>query len=231
MDYITYTDHVYQNSFNPKASVNWRVRKQPVYRLLDNKQWLDNFFSNGELALSCISKFRGYGDEVRGDEEEGDAMIWFENENGDTHAFRYESGLNSYILCTTLELSDRVIADFGAVGAIKIHNPTYFAMEVGQSISGFQQGIEGQCIYVESRVYRGYSDKMKEVLRTDNYLSNPLLRDEIMTVACERELFIKFKKYESQREYRMIWFVDHSPNSNLFIKSLGALRFCERIDF
>ena len=230
-DYITYTDHNFINMHRPGTHVHWRVRKQPVYRLLDNKQWLDNFFTNGELALSCLSKFRNYPDEIRGDKEEGDAMIWFENENGDTSAFKYESGLNSYVLCTTLELSDKVIKDFNAVGAIKIHNPTYFAAEIMQAIVGCQQGIEGQCIYDDSRVYRGYSDKMKEILSSDNYLSHPLLRNELMNAACERELFLKLKKYESQNEYRMFWIVDQPVDSNLFIKCPEAIRFCERIDF
>jgi len=230
-DYITYTDHSFINTQHHGKQVNWRVKKQPVYRLLDNKQWLDNFFNTGELALSCFSKFRNYSDEIRGDKEEGDAMIWFENAKGDTHAFKYESGMNSYILCTTMELTEQVIKDFNAVGAIKIHNPTYFGAEVMQVIPGAQQGIEGKCIYDDSRVYRGYSDKMKALLSSGNYLDHPSLRDELMMAAGERELFLKLKKYESQDEYRMLWFVDSSVDSNLFVKCPGAIRFCERIDF
>jgi hypothetical protein len=38
--------------------------------------------------------------------EEEDAVIWFENQTGDAHAVKYQSGMNSYILRTTLELSD-----------------------------------------------------------------------------------------------------------------------------
>jgi hypothetical protein len=230
-DYITYTDHIFKNITDPEVLVNWRVRKQPAYRLLDKKQWLDNFFSDGEIVLSCLSKFRNYPDEIRGDKEEGDAMIWFENDRGDTHAFKYESGLNSYILCTTLELTDKVIKDFNAVGAIKIHNPTYFAAEIMQALAGCQHGIEGQCVYDDSRVYRGYSDKMKEILSSDNYLNHPSLRNELMNAACERELFLKLKKYESQNEYRMFWIVDQPVDSNLVIKCPEAIRFCERIDF
>lgn len=230
-DYITYTDHIFNNIRYPETFVNWRVRKQPVYRLLDNKQWLDNFFSEGEIALSCFSKFRNYADEIRGDKEEGDAMIWFENDKGDTHAFKYESGMNSYILCTTLELNDEVIKDFNAVGAIKIHNPTYFGAEVMQAIPGSQQGIEGKCVYDDSRVYRGYSDKMREILSEANYLKHPSLYNELILAASERELFLKLKKYESQNEFRMLWFVDQPVNSNLFIKCPEAIRFCERIDF
>jgi len=215
----------------PETQVHWRVRKKPVYRLLDNKQWLDNFFTDGELALSCLSKFRNYPDEIRGDREEGDAMIWFENDKGDTHAFKYESGLNSYVLCTTLELSDKVIKDFNAVGAIKIHNPTYFAAEIMQTIPDCQQGLEGDCIYDDSRVYQGYSDKMKAILSSNNYLRHPALIQELITAACERELFLKLKKYENQNEFRMLWIVDQEVGANLIIKCPNALRFCERIDF
>jgi hypothetical protein len=198
---------------------------------LDNKQWLDNFFNDGEIALSCFSKFRNYADEIRGDKEEGDAMIWFENEKGDIHDFKYESGMNSYILCTTLELNDRVIRDFNAVGAIKIHNSTYFGAEIMQVIPACEQGIEGTCVYDDSRVYRGYSDRMKEILASDDYVNQPSFRNELMNAACERELFLKLKKYESQNEFRLLWFVDQPVASNLVVKCPGAIRFCERIDF
>lgn len=230
-DYINYTDHLFQNISDPTIAVNWRVRKRPVYRLMDDKQWLDNFFAHGELALSCLSKFRSYPDEVRGDKDEGDAMIWFENDKGDTHAFKYESGLNAYVFCTTLELNDQVAMDFNAVGAIKIHNPTYFGAEVMKSIPGCEQGIEGDCIYDDSRVYKGYSDKMKALLSTNNFLQNPALAQELMNAACERELFLKLKKYEAQKEFRMLWFTDQKVDSNIIIKCPDAVRFCERIDF
>lgn len=230
-DYITYTDHLFQNLDDPNIYANWRVRKRPVYRLMDNKQWLDNFFNEGDLALSCLSKFRSYADEIRGDKDEGDAMIWFENDKGDTHAFKYESGLNTYVFCTTLELNERVIGDFNAVGAIKIHNPTYFGAEVMKAIPGCDQGIEGECIYDDSRVYKGYSDKMKAMLGTENFLQNPALAQELMNAACERELFLKLKKYEVQQEFRMIWFTDQPVDSNIIVKCPDAVRFCERLDF
>lgn len=229
-EYITYTDHIFQNIKSPEQIVNWRVRKEPIYRLLDNRQWLDNFFSSGELALSCFSKFKNYPDEIRGDRNEGNAMIWFDDADGNTFAYKYESGMNSYILCTTLELTPEVIKDFNAVGAIKIHNPTYFGAEITKVIPGCLQGVEGKCAYEDSRVYKGFSTKINSILNSKNYI-DPLLKNELINATNEKELFLKLDKYKSQNEYRMLWFVENPVENTLFVKCPDAIRFCERINF
>lgn len=114
---------------------------------MDDKRWIDNFFEKGELQLSCFNKFRHYPNEIQGDAREGDAMCWFDDGNGNTHAFKYEAGLNSYVLSTTETLTDKVISDFKAVGAIKITNPTNFGMEISKRISFCNAGLEGRCNY------------------------------------------------------------------------------------
>lgn len=227
---IPYTDNVYKNPNNQNVIFNCRTREQPIYRLLDNKQWIDNFFDKGELSLSCILKFRNYPGEIQGDREEGSMSKWFYTDFG-IRGLTYESGLNGYILCTSLQLTAKIKNDFNAVGAIKIINPTYFALEVMSKINDCTQTIKGKCNYVNSRAYKGQSEKMREILEQDDYLNNPLFQKELLNSTFEDELFLKRKLYESQDEYRMIWFKNEIISDAMLINCPEAIRHCQRIDF
>jgi len=230
-EFINYTDNHYLNADDPINDFAWRDRKQPVYRLLDNKKWLDDFFERGELALSCFLKFIHYPDEIRGDKEEGDAMVWFENTKGDTIAVKYQTGENCYVLCTTMTLNDKIISDFNAVGAIKIHNYTFFGLEVMRAIKNCYQGISGRCNYKSSRVFNSSSEYMKTIIDRGDHANNAEFYDELLRITSEYELFLKLKKYEYQDEFRLIWFSNLKVNESIIIKCPEALRHCERIDF
>ena len=121
---------IYYNEHSFHSQMNWRVKNNPVYRLLDNKQWLDNFFEKGELLLSCFSKFRLYPNEIQGDKREGDGFCYYEDFDGSTKGFKYEGGMNSFIMSTTEKITEKIITDFQAVGAIKILNTTNFALKI-----------------------------------------------------------------------------------------------------
>ncbi len=228
---IPYIDSVFMNIDNPSIPYNWRTRKQPIYRLLNKKQWLDNFFDSGELNLSCFSKFRNYPNEIQGDREEGDALIWLKDKKGDTHAIKYEAGLNSYILCCSLELNERIIKDFNAIGAIKINNPTFFSLEVMSKIENCTQGIEGICNYEDSRIFHNKSEKLKSLLDNKDFINDPLFINQFLIETGENELFLKKNLYEYQKEYRMLWFTTNKIEESIIIKCPDAIRFCERINF
>ena len=123
------------HSFNFNRT--WFVRHNPVFRLLDNKVYLDNFFSKGELLLSCFTKFKEYPNEIQGDKSEGQAMLFAKTTQDKSIGLYFNSASNAYILSTTKSLDNKVIQDFKAVGAIKIKNPTAFAVEVSNRIPFF----------------------------------------------------------------------------------------------
>ncbi|MBI3236073.1 MAG: hypothetical protein HYZ42_18895, partial [Bacteroidetes bacterium] len=103
--------------------IDWRIKTSPVFRILDDQQWMENFFEKGEIQVSSFNLFRNYKGEMNGDSSEGSSTIVFEDKNGSTHLFPYDSGLNAYILSTTKELNKRVIEDFKGTCAIKINHP------------------------------------------------------------------------------------------------------------
>src|SRR6476661_3312098 len=193
------------HSFN--ENIQWKVKRDPICRLLDKKEWLDNFFNNGEIFISCFNQFRGYENEIQGDANEGEALCWFEDDKGNTHGLQYEAGLNSFILSTTTELTEQSKADFRAVGAIKIVNPTAFALALARKLPFCTSGTEGKCNYQEGRVFKLKNyEKLAELIKKPEYFLNPDFQLELLTLTQEFELFLKKKKYESQNEYRLVWF-------------------------
>lgn len=223
---------IYYNEHTLHSQMNWRVKSNPVYRLLDNKQWLDNFFQKGELLLSCFSRFRLYPNEIQGDKREGDGFCYYEDYDGTTRGFKYESGMNSYIMSTTEKISEKIITDFNAVGAIKILNITNFAIEISKRISFCYSGLEGRCNYSDSRVFRiNDSKKIAELFKERNFEVDQEFAYELQTMTKEYELFQKAKSYEDQSEYRLIWFTKDPVTSSLNILCPEAIEYCERIDF
>lgn len=221
---IYYNEHVYH------SQMNWRIKSNPVYRLLDNKQWLNNFFEKGELLLSSFSKFKLYPNEIQGDKREGDGMCYFEDSNGTTHAFQYEAGMNSFILSATEKIIEKIIKDFQAVGAIKILNTSLFALEISKKISYCYSGLEGRCNYSDSRVFKiNDNKKIAEMFAVKDYKVDQEFGYELQLLTKEYELFLKAKSYEDQNEYRLIWFTKEMVTSSLTIICPEAVEYCERI--
>lgn len=217
---------------NFQYPLNWKVKNYPVYRLLDNTKWIDNFFDSGEIQLSCFAKFRKYPNEIQGDPAEGSALCYFEDDERNTIGFQYESGLSSYILSTTEVLSDKIIEDFQAVGAIKILDTTNFALELSKKIAYCFSGLEGRCQYEKGRSFP--LKDMKTIARLYK-LKNGKYDDEfrslLQSMVNEYELFLKTKKYEYQNEYRFTWHTSIELASSINIKCPEARSFCERIIF
>lgn len=136
-----------RNSYVP--AIDWKIKRDPIFRLLDKVEQLNNFFNKGEIFISCFSQFREYENEVQGDKNEGKALCWFKDEKGNTHGLQYEAGLNSFRLSTTTSLTEQNKKDFKAVGAIKIVNPTSFALEIAKKLPFCEACSEGQCNYQE----------------------------------------------------------------------------------
>ncbi|WP_258098599.1 hypothetical protein [Marinoscillum pacificum] len=212
--------------------IDWRIKRFPVYRILDNVAWLNNFFDTGEIQLSTFSKFRSYKDEMQGDKYEGQAAIIFDGDDKNMHAITYEAGINAFIMSTTVNLNDQVIDDFKGTCAIKINHPTLFALELSKKLPFVTSGLEGLCDYVEHR-----SKFLEKQLRTDNLLKtieelSKYKMDHLMNELTQgMELFAKHKKYSHQEEYRFIWFSNVPTNSTIKVQCPEAIEYCEKILF
>ena len=221
-----FTEHAFQ------SPVYWRIKKNPVYRLLDNKEWLDNFFFNGEILLSCFSKFKKYPNEIQGDSEEGNAMCYFQDENNNLQAIKYEAGMNSYVLSTTEILTPAVINDFKSIGAIKINNTTNFSLEISKRISFCMSGLEGRCNYQDDRIFQlKEHDKLLQYYKSKEGRHSHQFQAELMSLNDEYELFLKKSVYSNQQEYRLIWFSNEIVTESIIVKCPEAIKYCERVDF
>lgn len=216
------------NSLN--FHIDWNLKREPVFRLLDNTIWLDNFFKTGEIMISCLNKFKKYPDEMQGDGREGEMMIGGYNEKTkkSSHII-YESGLNAYIMSTTNKISDEVVKDFNATCAIQINNPTLFAIEISKKLPFVFSGLEGNCDYTDSRSH--YFNAHIEEFYEMEVSNNRKTQDIINKIMMGKELFLKLDKYKHQQEYRFVWFSPVTINDSIIVKCPEAIQFCEKIIF
>lgn len=211
-------------------NIHWNLKREPVYRLLDNTNWIDNFFETGEIMLSCFANFKKNPDEMQGDGNEGEMMIGCYNEKTKkSNYIKYESGANAFIMSTTNKLNVKVIEDFNAKCAIKINHPTLFALEVSKKLPFVDTGLEGSCDYTSSRSHY-FETEIKEFNEME-FTNNPITHDTINQLMMGKELFLKLDKYEHQEEYRFIWLSSKKINDSIIIKCPEAIQYCDKIIF
>ena len=211
-------------------SVRWNIKREPVYRLLDNLDHLESFFSSGQLMISCFETFKKNPDEMRGDPQEGSSMVSeFGNGEFNKHII-YDGGKNAYILSTTTEPSKEVIKDFNAVGAIKINNPMFFGLDISKKLPFINSGIEGKCDYKNSRhkLMEGEAGRFLNSLEAED-LHNPEIIQQFKQLTLGEEIFMKLNKYQHQQEYRFVWFSQTTVEKSMLINCPEAVRFCEKI--
>ena len=219
---IQYTPH------SPTYQFNWLIKREPVFRLLDDVHWANNFFETGEIKLSCFNLFRKYPDEMQGDKNEGEAMIGgYDSENKKSNYIQYDSGHNAFIMSTTKQLTDDVINDFNAKCAIQIDNPSLFAFEISKKLPFVNAGLEGSCDYADSRV-KHLDEKFPEFYSME-FSNNPRSHEILGQITMGMELFLKLEKYKHQQEYRFIWFANEQINDSVIIKCPEAINFCKKI--
>ncbi len=210
--------------------VNWAIKRDPVYRLLDDERWMDNFFETGELLISCFDKFKNYPNEMQGDKEEGEAFIRGEDAVGNQHFILYDSGDNAFVMSTTTQIKKQVIDDFNAKCAIKINNPTEFALEIAKKLPFVSSGVEGNCIYDEDRILRlKRSIEDYAFFEDGKFINDRLGMEAFREETREYELFLKREMYKHQNEYRFVWFTGKKVKDSCFISCPEAIQFCEKV--
>lgn len=213
--------------------VSWNIKKDAVFRILDDIQWMENFFESGEIMLSCFNKFRKYPDEMQGDINEGEAIVGgFDEKNNKHNYVIYESGMKAFILSTTSEITEKVKKDFNGKCAIKINNPTLFGLEISKKLPFVNSGLEGACNYAPTRIHL-YEKELKEnkIFQNIDFQNNPNRNEIFAEITLGMELFLKLDKYKHQKEYRLIWFSKQPVNESIMIKCPEAIEFCEKIYF
>lgn len=211
--------------------IDWNIKTVPVYRILDDRQWMINFFETGEIQVSSFNKFRNYEDEMQGDNSEGVATIVFNDEKKKTHAFHYESGLNAFILSTTNKLNDQVVDDFKGKCAIKIHHPTLFGIELAKKLPFVTSGVEGCCDYVGSKI-KFLENHVETKFLLEYFLGNKHreFNEEFKRLTMGMELFAKDIKYMHQSEYRFAWFGGTEISSSYRAYCPELIDYCEPIE-
>jgi hypothetical protein len=210
--------------------IDWKIKIDPVYRLLDKMEYGRSFFETGEILLSSFEKFRKYPNEIQGDLQEGRGSIVGEDEKGNVNMLVYDSGIQAYIMSTTKEINPQIVNAFNAQCALKIHHPTLFALELSRKLFYVNSGLEGDCTYGDSKVQQLKKETESNKLFQEMKYENTKESQEILqTLTQGTELFFKLDKYRYQREHRFIWFSQRAIKDSIVIKCPEAREYCEFI--
>lgn len=194
-----------------------------LYRYLD-KKYVDAFFDDGSLRLSCFSAFWRHNDAERCDRQEGNVIsVYLTQENGgQTILAKGVYGQNAYVLCTSIVCDEDLMKVFGCNSYMTINNPEQFASVIKESIPSCYESFGASCIYQEQRIIQkdiGY------IRVEDNELR------EYLTAQLDRKaFFIKSKSYSHQNEFRFIWSTKESISNYIEIKVPEARKFCSCIN-
>lgn len=213
----------------------WAVHTPVVFRFME-RQYVETFFSTGDLRISAMKNFRNHENEQRRDGLEGIYQLVGHYSDGTFYNGVAQSGYKSFILCGSTEMiSER----FSKNAAIQIFDTTAFGIEVGKYIPGLQRGVEGFCIYnglpVEFQVPAGIT--FQDIAMHREKLGNEVEGDinaftAGVRTAQENALFFKkHSRFSEESEYRWVWRTDTLVSNVLDIKCPEARQFCRPLFF
>jgi hypothetical protein len=196
------------------------------------QKYIDEFFDSGHLMLSSFHRFSQHADEQRQDTNEGANILTGIGENHTLFAVT-RHGHRSVIFCTSTREDESLMSTFGYDGYFRIKNSTEFGAAVANSLAGYQNGLEGFCIYKDSRKIQrdigSFSlDDLKENPEDKN-LSMERLFAATSKVGGPEVFFVKLHRYSEQNEYRFVWNVSHDVTEAVFITCPDAIKCCEKI--
>lgn len=206
-----------------------------VYRYLE-KQWIVQFFSEGKLRLSSFKKFRKHIDEQRGDKVEGNNILIGTGNDKTIYAV-VSTGIDAFVLSTSLLYSQSLYNDFKVDGCFVIERPLEFMQEISKHILDYKGINFGPCIYkTETLIKRQLPDFNLDSLRNED---DPTKNDMNKIFATSNliggndVLFRKTLKHAHQHEYRILWHTDLkdlpdyidiiAPNSRQYCREIRAV--------
>ncbi len=208
----------------------WNVITPSVYRYEDNK-WIDEFFLTGKLRLSTFSEFSKYPCEIRGDKTEGFGICYGEAPDNKSMILAQKQGIRAAILCCSHRLDQKLKKGFNRDSAFEIFNTTNFSFEVARQLSGFNQGLEGSCLYRSNLfINRAINLNFDEYKRPDGTVDMQIINDAASTLGGAELVLLKRKKYEDQQEYRLLWELDYITGGYIDIIVPNARQYCRRIN-
>ena len=210
--------------------VTWLQRINPIYRILSDIKYVEDFFVNGNLYLSSFQNFRNYEDEMQGDITEGHCLVGGFDGKDRSQYVSYEGGVDAYVLCATNSLNENVIKDFKGVGAIKIKDSVNFGKEIARKLPYVNTGIGGDCIYVDSKV-QTLKDEQNKIFQNIDFKDPISIKEELYQITSGIEMFMKHKKYEHQQEHRLLWFSEVQIDNGIVIHCPEAIKYCDKIIF
>ncbi len=210
--------------------ISWLKRINPIYRILSDVKYIDDFFNNGNIYLSSFINFKKYEDEMQGDKSEGNSLVGGFDEKGAGQFVVYEGGVRAYVLCATNFITKDVINDFKGVGAIKINDSVNFGKEIARKLPYVTTGIEGDCIYGDSKA-QILEKEQNKVFQNIDFKNPQNMKEEISQITLGVELFMKHKKYEHQNEHRLLWFSNIQIQNGIVVHCPEAIQYCEKVMF
>lgn len=214
----------------PTYQVTWLQRINPVYRILSDLKYIEDFFLNGNIYLSSFHNFKKYEDEMQGDFSEGQCLVGGFDGKDKSQYIAYEGGVNAYVLCATNFLSENVIKDFKGVGAIKIKDSVNFGKEIARKLPFVKTGIEGDCIYGDSKT-QFLENEQNKIFQNINFQNPIMMREEISQITLGVEMFMKHNKYKHQKEHRLLWLSDVQISNGIVVHCPEAIKYCDKIIF
>lgn len=218
----------------PLVTASWGVKLPDVVRYLE-REFVNRFFDEGELMIPTVRKFHKHADEERGDEHEGMARIEA-TVNGAPVNGLVGAGGDAFILSTSCIDDEGLMRQLNYDAAIRIVDVIGFASAIASRIPYFRQGIQGYCIYRNSKKVVASVSRPGVSLDFDTIGKDPIktfndMKQIVSEVATQDALFRKSIKYAHQAEYRFAW---HSESAigqdSIVVKCPDARRFCERVD-
>lgn len=181
-----------------------------VYRYLE-KQWIDQFFSEGKIRLSSFKKFRKHVDEQRGDNVEGKNILIGTGNDKTIYAV-VSTGIDAFVLSASLLFSQSLYSDFKVDGCFVIERPLEFMNEISKHIPEYKGLNFGPCIYKpEVLIKRQLPDFNLDSLRNEDDPTKNDLNKVLSTsnlIGGHDVLFRKTLKHAHQHEYRILWHSD-----------------------
>lgn len=213
---------------------SWRIRgtdkSSTVYRYTNQKH-IDSFFNEGILKLSSFNGNRTIENDIRQDKNEG------------THSYRLVSRDRSdecelivndldvrRMLCCSTEYNPNFYLPYFKVdGCFEITNTFGFGYEVSKALNEFDWGQEGKVEYRDDQhTYFLLENHLELLDLPKNAKFTELLPYMDKIGRNDLDMFFhKILRHKPENEFRIVW--KCKLNHDLYIKCLGARRFCKRI--
>jgi len=200
----------------------WILIPPIVYRYMD-QEYIDDFFSTGNLMLSCIKICKKIEiDTIRQDKLEGTDLLFLNSSDRQIGIYQTQD-LNAHILCTSVKEDESFLREdkFNCTGYFKILDTHLFGKAILNSINNSIQGFEGYIEYLDHKIIKRSIPKLSLDDLKDVNDPNKISLDNIMSLSNKHSnlgVFRKPRLFEWQQEYRFAWFTDKIVNEYNFVK-------------